>query len=54
MEQKNVQRLKSGESGFIRQLKIATLTEPSTEKYVHTPSLVKRTGTGCQIFESFT
>ena len=42
-----------GESKFIRQLKIATLTQPNTAKYVNSTNLLKRTGTGYQIFEHY-
>ena len=54
MDRKNVSKLKSWESKFIRQLKIAILTQPNTAKYVNLPNLLKRTGTGYQMFETFT
>lgn len=47
---KNVKKLKNGESKFIRHLKIVTLTQPNTVKYVHSPNLSKRN----EIYEHFT
>ena len=54
MDWKNAKKLKSRETKFIRRLKIATLTQPNTAKYVHLPNLLKCTGSAYQIFEHFT
>ena len=49
-----VKILESGESKFIRNLKLVILIQPNTAKYVHSPNLLKRAATGYQFFEPFT
>ena len=49
-----VKILKSGESKFIRNLKLVILIQPNTAKYVHSSNLLKRAATGYQFFEPFT
>ena len=54
MDWKNVKKWKNRGSKYIRHLNISTLTQPKIAKYVHLLNLLKHTGTGHQIFETFT